>query len=277
MHKLRACRRYHVTFDGIAESDERGDSSATFHTPDPSCPDFVAIGVSANCPSRLQPSDTNLWSHLAKSLDVRRPCLPSLVPALSGPTMHLQVPWHGVDVMLHLGGQIPLATAMQEAIHFLREASAKGAEGAVIDAAIKERFREEYRTTWNLPSARAVLSKTSHLSVWSARHLLDGFVDDEDEDETEASRAKASGATSTDDSPPERAISTSAQHVLGLAREVYREYERQLWDDDWAQRASDDLEGGFVTWGAGRIGALMLDTGEFVEAPSPEGARPSWA
>ena len=142
MHKLRACRRYHVTFDGIAESDERGDSSATFHTPDPSCPDFVAIGVSANCPSRLQPSDTNLWSHLAKSLDVRRPCLPSLVPALSGPTMHLQVPWHGVDVMLHLGGQIPLATAMQEAIHFLREATAKGADAAVIDAAIRERFRE---------------------------------------------------------------------------------------------------------------------------------------
>ena len=71
MQKLRPCRRYHVTFDGIARSDERGDSSATFHTPDPSCADFVAIGVSANCPSRLRPSDTNLWSHLAHSLDVR--------------------------------------------------------------------------------------------------------------------------------------------------------------------------------------------------------------
>ena len=51
----------------------------------------------------------------------------------------------------------------------------------------------------------------------------------------------------------------------------FREYERQLWDDDWEKRASDDLEGGFVTWGAGRIGALMLDTAEFVDTPSPEG------
>ena len=55
---------------------------------------------------------------------------------------------------------------------------------------------------------------------------------------------------------------TEINYLRSVARRL-RELEAEL------ERAlPDDLEGGFVTWGAGRIGALMLDTAEFVDVPS---------
>ena len=187
-----------------------------------------------------------------------------------------QVPWHGIDLVLHLGGQVPLAAAMQEATLFLRQSAEAGAESSGAEAVVKERFREEYRTIWNLPSARSVLSRTSHLTVWSARHLMDGFAGEEDAEEQADSNAPA-GENSAQPQPggdeDKHALSAAARRVLGLAHDVFREYERQLWDEDWDKRAPDELEGGFVMWGGGRIGCLLLDQGEFLDDLSARETR----
>lgn len=63
------------------------------------------------------------------------------------------------------------------------------------DDLAKEKLRNIYRMNWNLPGTREALARGSHLMLWGDDDLANGNI----------------GA-------------------LKVSREVYQEYQRQLWD-----------------------------------------------
>jgi hypothetical protein len=100
----------------------------------------------------------------------------------------LAVPWHGVDLVMHLGGcaGVDMRPVLQEAVAWVvandgGEGAPYGFSGAgddgsplgvaakerrrAFDAALSERFREPLRRAWDSPSVRAVFSSCPQLML----------------------------------------------------------------------------------------------------------------
>jgi phosphodiesterase/alkaline phosphatase D-like protein len=139
-----------------------------------------------------------------------------------------------VQVVLHLGDQVYGDSAFAEAMYLL--------DGSATPTRTQERkilqlYRRLYAWSWNHPSTRAVLANASNLMIWDDHEIRDDW-----------------GSRSTDRDPatPDFAIGR-------LARRVYREYQRQLWDDF---DTDVDAPGGQLEDHAhrfGEIGVLFVD------------------
>jgi phosphodiesterase/alkaline phosphatase D-like protein len=110
-----------------------------------------------------------------------------------------------LDLLLHVGDQVYGDVAFQEATTIL---DGKPRGTARQEQQILEAYRRLYRTTWRHRPTREVLARVSNLMIWDDHEIRDDWgnrVDDRDPD--------------------------SGAHWIGtLARRVYREYQRQLWD-----------------------------------------------
>lgn len=156
----------------------------------------------------------------------------------------LEFPWGGPDLVLHVGAQVDPSIAFAEAIAVLR----RDGERSIIEEEAKQRIRSVYRFAWNLPHTKEVLARTSNLMIWSDVDLAEGF--------TLPDGGPALGPESASWGPV----------LLRLAREVYREYQRQLWDAEAMGEATwSPLEGRggvservIVKWGP--VGLILLDT-----------------
>lgn len=102
---------------------------------------------------------------------------------------------------------------------------------------IAEQYRSLYRHTWNLPGLRELLSSTMNLMIWDDHEVTDDWAD----------RGLFADQT------------TAAAFVARCAWRVYREYQRQLWEDveDPAGAALGRAEHHAHTWGW--LGALFVD------------------
>ncbi|CAM9456334.1 unnamed protein product, partial [Discosporangium mesarthrocarpum] len=226
---LRPSRRYTIEFGGI---DNKGDRKGHFTTPDSSFPDMVVAVVSNDKPGELPHEEPNLWSILGE---------------------RLKEPWHGVELMLHVGGQVDLTSSFEDGALFLSELEKKKSIGKVSPEeeaeailAVKERFREEYRRVWNQPSTREVLASCQHLMVWSQGEACKGY--------------NRRGALAS--------FGLAGRRLLRLAREVYREYQKQLWDLKWGAKFEfPSHEAYYTTCRWGTVGILSLDSREII----PEG------
>ncbi|HLM56079.1 MAG TPA: alkaline phosphatase D family protein, partial [Pyrinomonadaceae bacterium] len=134
-----------------------------------------------------------------------------------------------VDLLLHLGDQIYGDATFARALKIIRgkEPRSKTAQ----DEQILEAYRRLYRVWWTEPSTRDVLANVSNLMIWDDHEIRDDW------------------GSRREDSDPD-----SAQYRVGtLARQVYREYQRQLWEDP----PHSDAEEHFHVWGS--IGVLFVD------------------
>lgn len=138
-----------------------------------------------------------------------------------------------IDLILHLGDQIYGDSAFGKAMSILNGKS-KGNKRQ--ETQILELYRSLYRMTWNYPPTQGVLASTSNLMIWDDHEIRDGW---------------GSQKCDYDKSSPEFYVGT-------LARKVFREYQRQLWDDiDVDEVPGSGYEHHFHTWGS--IGVMFVD------------------
>lgn len=135
-----------------------------------------------------------------------------------------------LDLLLHLGDQIYGDSAFYEAQHIL---NGKAPGNRQQEEQVLNLYRRLYRWAWNDPATQEVLSQVPNLMIWDDHEIRDDW-----------------GSLQSDKNP------TTVEHYIGgLARRVFREYQRQLWDDDVS--SASGLEHHGHVWGP--IGVLFLD------------------
>ena len=115
-----------------------------------------------------------------------------------------------VDVMLHLGGQVHSTQAFRDAMILYQRHEQSGFVTSgqhEIEEMTRERLRDVYRRTWNFPRTKQVLANCSHLMIWNDQDVYHEFT---------IARNSLGDPISPD--------------MIRLGHEVYREYQRQLWD-----------------------------------------------
>ncbi|POM78853.1 hypothetical protein PHPALM_3571 [Phytophthora palmivora] len=150
-------RRYIYRFEGIANSEIRRGS---FHTPSSAAASLKFVAVSSNFPEQMDESTESLWVAIKK---------------------RVQVSWCGLDMILHLGGQVPMHEAAFECFEWinrklkLRQKSGENDNGTASHEAslrrkVRQRLQQRYRLCWNVPSLRETLA---HISNWFLRSQTD--------------------------------------------------------------------------------------------------------
>ncbi|KAI9997984.1 hypothetical protein PInf_002318 [Phytophthora infestans] len=150
-------RRYVYRFEGIASSETRRGS---FHTPSCASAAVNFMTVSSNFPEQMDESGDSLWVAIKN---------------------RVQVSWCGLDMVLHLGGQVPMHEAAIECFEWARrelnnrkKSTEKESETASHEASlrrkIRHRLQQRYRICWNVPNVRETLAHTSN---WFLRSQAD--------------------------------------------------------------------------------------------------------
>lgn len=210
--------KYNVVFEGINAKDVR-KRTGKVHT-FPTTPHHLRVAaVSCDRPERLKPGETNMWEVLANQISAGE-----------------------VDVVLHLGDQVYGQDEFVDAQAILRYANLsetpKNAEEQKelyrLHKSIKERMRDVYRYTWNLPFTQRALSQSSHLMIWSDNDLYNDFT-----------IAKEDG----------KALEPI---MIKLGQEVYREYQRQLWDPSYGEAGASTTDE-YHYHKFGTVGILLID------------------
>jgi phosphodiesterase/alkaline phosphatase D-like protein len=139
-----------------------------------------------------------------------------------------------VQLMVHAGDQVYGDRAFEGAMRLLdgRTRARKKEEAEIL-----ETYRQLYRWAWNHPPTRSVLANVANLMIWDDHEIRDDW-----------------GSRTADGLP------NSAEYYVGsLARRVYREYQRQLWEDvdDDADAPAGQLEHHEHMWGS--IAILFVD------------------
>ncbi|KAG2842961.1 hypothetical protein PC113_g2857 [Phytophthora cactorum] len=150
-------RRYVYRFEGIANSETRRGS---FHTPSCTSVALNFVTVSSNFPEEMDESTDSLWAEIKK---------------------HVQVSWCGLDMVLHLGGQVPMQEAAFECFQWVRrelnipqKSSEKDDHAASHEESlcqkVRQRLQQRYRLCWSVPNVRETLAHTSN---WFLRSQAD--------------------------------------------------------------------------------------------------------
>lgn len=141
-----------------------------------------------------------------------------------------------VQLLLHAGDQVYGDRSFEGAIRILQN---KPKPTKTQEAEILELYRRLYRWAWNHPPTQLALAHVPNLMIWDDHEIRDDWGSRDDD-----------GKKGTPD------------YIVGnLARRVYREYQRQLWDDfnTDADAPADQVEDHVPhhTWGS--IGVLFVD------------------
>jgi hypothetical protein len=138
-----------------------------------------------------------------------------------------------LDLLIHAGDQVYGDKAFEGALYVLNgKAKATAAQAREIG----DLYRQLYRWAWRHPATRAVLASVPNLMIWDDHEIRDDWGSRE-EDRDPASPAATIGR---------------------IARRVYREYQRQLWEDGAdADPPVGQLEDHMHAWGS--VGVLFVD------------------
>eukprot|EP01111_Echinosteliopsis_oligospora_P002175 TRINITY_DN1316_c0_g1_i2.p1 TRINITY_DN1316_c0_g1~~TRINITY_DN1316_c0_g1_i2.p1 ORF type:complete len:327 (+),score=58.67 TRINITY_DN1316_c0_g1_i2:103-981(+) len=163
---------YHVIIEGVNAKDA-ANRTGTVRTISHKAGHLKIVTLSCDRPERLRDGDVNMWA-----------CLATEVAA------------GNVDVVLHLGDQVYGQKEFQDAQAVLRysglsrTSDASGASNVHdknirrLHKQIKDRMRDIYRFTWNLPGTATVLSHTSNLMIWSDNDIYNDFTIAKEEGQT---------------------------------------------------------------------------------------------
>ena len=132
----------------------------------------------------------------------------------------------GLDLLVHCGGQVDLRPVFARCAAMLEQQSEVS---AVAEVRVREELAAAYRAAWNEPKVRHVLSRVSNLMIWGEQDCPTLPVRSTLPPRSEAEhreRALVLAALAGQGAPP----APYPARLLVLARQVYREYQRQLWD-----------------------------------------------
>jgi hypothetical protein len=139
-----------------------------------------------------------------------------------------------VNLVLHIGDQIYGDAAFARSLRIINDKEAPSVKEQ--NNLISETYRNNYRAWWSEQATRDVLANVSNLMIWDDHEIRDDW---------------GSKPTDCDKNSIEFRIGT-------LARQVYREYQRQLWDDfNPNSIPPTGEEQHFHIWGS--IAVLFLD------------------
>ncbi len=111
------------------------------------------------------------------------------------------------SAVLHIGDQVYADKVFRACVGALREVPK--AKWSTHEAWVRTSYRQLYRDTWSRPGLRDILANSMNLMIWDDHEVVDDWADGD------AFRQRDS---------PEHFVSRQAWHV-------YREYQRQLWDE----------------------------------------------
>ncbi|OQR93442.1 hypothetical protein ACHHYP_02561 [Achlya hypogyna] len=220
---------YYYAFSGLTKVDAT-TCQGHFHTlaVDDDAPLQIAV-VSGH--DAYEQTQNDLWAQLARR--VAQDTV-ATAPSTAAP----------LQFVLHLGGQVVLARAFEQAWVLLsRHAQSLAttvpstASWSEMEAVVVAHFREAYRFQWRLPCVREVLAGTSNLMLWGDHDVYANFAT--------ATAFRMDHANPTIEMQVMRVL-------LRSARLVYHEYQRQLWDEDFPAFQANDgrrralAEGGFT-------------------------------
>ncbi len=138
-----------------------------------------------------------------------------------------------LDLVLHMGDQVYGDNAFDQAMSIAQD---KRIIKPAKEETILDLYRNLYRAAWNYPATREVLANVSNLMIWDDHEIRDDW----------GSRADDRNAKSQE------------YYVGTLARRVFREYQRQLWNDFAVDlNPESGFEHHFHKWGG--IGVIFLD------------------
>jgi hypothetical protein len=126
-----------------------------------------------------------------------------------------QLPHNGVDVVLHIGGQVEVENMIEQTLTILQQKERAGmslSDREEMENQALECIRNAYRSQWSLPQNRRMFAHGSHVLVWGEADMPTGFT-------------SVGGV--------QRAGTPVTPTLARLMRLVYREYQRQLWDPDF--------------------------------------------
>ncbi|KDO31667.1 hypothetical protein SPRG_03586 [Saprolegnia parasitica CBS 223.65] len=202
---------YYYAFSGLCTDDAR-TCHGTFHTlaVDDTSPLQIAV-VSGQ--DAFAAGESDLWQQLAARVQQR--------VVASSPETTLPVQY-----VLHLGGQIALQRTFEQGYVLLtRHAQSLSTTlpstrtWETMEAKVVELFRDAYRFQWRLPFVRDVLAHASNVMMWGDCDVYANF-------------AHASVFQMDHERPT---LHMQVMRILlRSARRVFHEYQRQLWDDDFA-------------------------------------------
>jgi hypothetical protein len=197
-------RRYVYRFEGIANSKSRRGS---FHTPPRSATALSFLALSSNFPEQMEETTDSLWSAIKR---------------------RVQVSWCGLDMILHLGGQVPMHEAALECFEWarreltLRGKVSNGEEATAfvcfLRRKVRQRLQQRYRVCWNVPNVRETLAHASNLFLRSQADIAPFFRNHEEP------------------------VTDAAQIVLSEAKKVVADYQLSLMQQDAGAAGEDALE-----------------------------------
>lgn len=153
------------------------------------------VSVSSNFPDQMEATQDSLWAVMLE---------------------RIRVFWCGIDVILHLGGQVPLHEAAMESFQWVQKEEkcriARSRHGQLMpddDVALRQkvrrRFQQQYHRSWNLPNIREILASCSNWFLRAQADIAPFFRN--------------------------HALHTNAaQLVLDIAKEVFAEYQLALME-----------------------------------------------
>jgi len=145
------------------------------------------------------------------------------------------------DLVLHVGDQV--YTCMNDHLEWcyryyeLMERTTNESMKEKLREKSVERLRDAYRDTWTFPGVRKALAHASHLMLWSDNDVANDFT-----------------VLKSAVDPSKQAYPAG---LLRCAMDVYREYQRQLWDIDMKPLKDPVEEWHFHMYG--RVGIFMMD------------------
>eukprot|EP00742_Colponemidia_sp_Colp-10_P001884 GILJ01002015.1.p1 GENE.GILJ01002015.1~~GILJ01002015.1.p1 ORF type:complete len:541 (-),score=74.39 GILJ01002015.1:115-1698(-) len=193
IENLQPNTEYNVCFGGVRASDARLRTGYLRTLPlDCSAKQLSIAAVSCDRPERYFEFQTNMWQKLAEQVRSKQ-----------------------VDLVLHLGDQVYGQKEFCDAWSILRQydlSSMDQKHKEKVFEKVRDRLRDIYRYTWNLPHTAYVLAHCAHSMIWSDNDIYNDFT-----------IARVNGKE-------------LEPKMLVLAQQVYREYQRQLWDVDYAKK-----------------------------------------
>ncbi|GMH50847.1 hypothetical protein TL16_g00884 [Triparma laevis f. inornata] len=243
---LESDRHYTVRFEGFVNADDRMGSFTTRRSEGANENFSLNLVFMSGEQGKVGGGGLSSLTEEKKSEDGTPSSIWSI---LGGASQH---PWSGVDAVIHLGGQVDINPACAAAVVLLaraeREEENSHAQKLLLHEAL-DHLREAY--SWSLPGTREALARGSHLMLRGALDFGSLLLGRRGEQSvTISGKAK--------------------RRLRSLVQQVYREYQRQLWDPDGiadapmlgCSSADPDTQGNngewhFHQWGG--VGVFCMD------------------
>ena len=153
-------------------------------------------------------------------------------------------PFGGLDATLHIGGQVDMDGVTNDAAALIGRAAREPPGSKVreqLEEAALDRLRDAYRTHWNLPGTRQALAQGCHLMLRAradvgaavlgpARSPTGGGIEVDEDEEAAGMVADAAGGAEGGSGGSGGSVNANRARLCGMVEQVYREYQRQLWD-----------------------------------------------